>query len=125
MKLQIKDSGAWRNMAGIPSDRVTIIMDAAARLLRLLDQPKTVMRVTDGEIAYYYCEGPSFLWRLAAKTGFPQENCRACHGTRRSCTMNCGLSAEDKRTRADMLRDCEDCDTCHSCRFSGEQKAQP
>lgn len=43
--------------------------------------------------------------------------CRCCHGTRKSCTMNCGLTLGDKRTHAEILRECGDCDTC-SCRWN-------
>jgi len=30
---------------------------------------------------------------------------------RKICMMNCCLPAGDRRSRADMMRDCEDCDT--------------
>lgn len=43
--------------------------------------------------------------------------CRKCEGTRKSCTMNCGMPLGDKRTRADVLRECDDCDSC-SCRWN-------
>lgn len=30
-------------------------------------------------------------------------------GTRRVCTMNCGQTIGDKRSRADIMRECDDC----------------
>jgi hypothetical protein len=65
MKLQIKDSGAWRNMAAFTAAEEADVMHAAANLLRTLQQPHTVMRVAEGDTPLFFCRAPSFLWGAA------------------------------------------------------------
>ncbi len=46
-----------------------------------------------------------------------RQDCFACHGTNKCCTMNCGPSLCDKRTRAEAMQDCDDCGKgCDFCR---------
>jgi hemolysin-activating ACP:hemolysin acyltransferase len=65
MKLQIKDSGAWRNMAAFTMHEQADVMQVAANLLRALQQPQTVMRVAEGDTPLFFCRAPSFLWSEA------------------------------------------------------------
>lgn len=65
MKLQIKDSGAWRNLVAFTIAEQTDVMQAAANLLRALQQPHTVMRVAEGDTPLFFCRAPSFLWSEA------------------------------------------------------------
>lgn len=62
MRLQIKDSGAWRNMAAFTIREQADVMQAAANLLRNLQQPKTVLRVAEGDKPLFFCRAPNFLW---------------------------------------------------------------
>ena len=65
MRLQIKDAGAWRNLVAFTTDRETEVLQAAASLLRALNQPNTVMRVAEGDTALFYCRAPDFTWSAA------------------------------------------------------------
>lgn len=65
MKLQIKDSGAWRNIAVIAEPQRQAVMAAGADLLRSLRQPMTDLRIADGDQVIYRCSGIDFLWRPA------------------------------------------------------------
>jgi hypothetical protein len=65
MKLQIKDSGAWRNMVSFTVTEQINVMHAAADLLRSLQQPKTVLRVAEGDKPLFFCRAPSFVWSEA------------------------------------------------------------
>lgn len=65
MKLQIKDSGAWRNMIAFTVREQVDVMHAAAALLQSLQQPQTVLRVAEGDTPLFFCRAPSFLWSEA------------------------------------------------------------
>lgn len=62
MKLQIKDSGAWRNLVAFTTAEEVNVMHAAAGLLRALQQPQTVMRVAEGDTPLFFCRAPGYLW---------------------------------------------------------------
>lgn len=62
MKLQIKDSGAWRNLVGFTSNQEAAVLAAAANLLEVLEQPKTVMRIAEGDTPLLWCRAPGFEW---------------------------------------------------------------
>lgn len=62
MKLQIKDSGAWRNVLSLTEREQPQIMAAATSLLLVLNQPKTAMRLVNGDLVLDSCSGPTFLW---------------------------------------------------------------
>lgn len=63
MRLQIKDSGSWRNMAAFTTAEQVDVMQAGANLLRALQQPKTVLRVAEGDTPLFFCAAPDYLWR--------------------------------------------------------------
>lgn len=65
MKLQIKDSGAWRNLVAFTTAEEVAVMQAAVGLLRALRQPKTVLRVAEGDTPLFFCRAPDFLWSQA------------------------------------------------------------
>lgn len=65
MRLQIKDSGAWRNMAVFTMHEQVNVMQAGSFLLKALQQPKTVLRIAEGDTPLFYCAAPSFLWSEA------------------------------------------------------------
>ncbi|MES2148632.1 MAG: hypothetical protein V4508_02455 [Pseudomonadota bacterium] len=65
MKLQIKDAGAWRNIAGFTRVDEKAVLAAAADLLRSLQQPHTVLRVAEGDTPLFWCRAPDFLWTAA------------------------------------------------------------
>jgi hypothetical protein len=65
MKLQIKDAGAWRNVATFTSDEEPGVLAAAANLLEVLKCPRTVMRVAEGDTPILWCRAPEFTWRPA------------------------------------------------------------
>ena len=65
MKLQIKDSGAWRNVASFDKERSDAVLTTGAALLAALNRTGTSMRVTDGDCVLSYCEAPAYLWRMA------------------------------------------------------------
>lgn len=62
MKLQIKDSGAWRNVLTFEAGQIDEIKAAAPALLRAA-WPGTVMRIADGDQVLEYCEQPACEWR--------------------------------------------------------------
>ena len=63
MKLQIKDSGAWRNVLSFRAGNATEVELAAAALLRAAGGLGTAMRVTYGDLVMRYCEQPACEWR--------------------------------------------------------------
>lgn len=65
MRLQIKDSGAWRNVAVFTMHEQVDVMQASANLLRALQQPQTVLRVAEGDTPLFFCRAPSYLWSEA------------------------------------------------------------
>lgn len=65
MKLQIKDSGAWRNVLNFDAGRTAEVEAAGAALLRAAGGLKTSMRICDGDLVMAYCEQPACTWRAA------------------------------------------------------------
>jgi len=63
MKLQIKDSGAWRNVLSFDAGRAAEVEQAAAALLRAAGGLGTSMRTVDGDLVHAYCEQPACEWR--------------------------------------------------------------
>jgi hypothetical protein len=64
MKLQIKDAGAWRNLVGFTTAQEPAVLAAAANLLEV-QQPKTVMRIAEGDTPILWCRAPEFTWSKA------------------------------------------------------------
>lgn len=62
MKLQIKDSGAWRNVLAFDAARTADIEAAAAALLRAAGGQGTAMRICDGDLVKARCEQPACEW---------------------------------------------------------------
>lgn len=50
MKLQIKDSGAWRNVLHFDACRTAEVEESAAALLRAAGGLGTTMRIADGDL---------------------------------------------------------------------------
>jgi hypothetical protein len=65
MKLQIKDAGAWRNLVAFTTAQEPAMLAAAANLLEVLDQQKTVMRIAEGDTPLLWCRAPDFTWSQA------------------------------------------------------------
>lgn len=65
MKLQIKDSGAWRNVCSFDQSQEADVLKAGAFLLTAMAPTKTCMRTVDGQIVLLRCESPSYRWMLA------------------------------------------------------------
>lgn len=65
MKLQVKDSGAWRNVLPFDAAHTAEVEAAAAALLRATGGLSTVMRVVDGDQVVAYCAQPDCVWRAA------------------------------------------------------------
>jgi hypothetical protein len=63
MKLQIKDAGAWRNMVSFTRNEEQAVLKASSDLLRSLQQPRTVMRVVEGDTPLFNCAAPDFVWQ--------------------------------------------------------------
>ena len=63
MKLQIKDSGAWRNVLSFSAGNSSEVEQAAAALLRAAGGLGTAMRIMDGDLVMRYCEQPACEWR--------------------------------------------------------------
>jgi hypothetical protein len=64
MKLQIKDSGAWRNVVSFTPDRMADVEVASAALLEAAECTKTTMRICEGDQVLARCEPPACMWRL-------------------------------------------------------------
>lgn len=64
MKLQIKDSGAWRNVLSFDPSRTADVEAASAALLQAVGCPKTVMRMCEGDQVRARCEPPACMWRF-------------------------------------------------------------
>lgn len=62
MKLQIKDAGSWRNLVAFTTAQEPAVKAAAANLLEVLEQPKTVMRIAEGDTPLLFCRAPDFVW---------------------------------------------------------------
>ena len=62
MKLQIKDSGSWRNVVSFDLERCDDVMHHAVFLLKALQEPRTVMRIADGDRVIAYCKAPDYEW---------------------------------------------------------------
>jgi len=65
MKLQVKDSGAWRNVLVFDEARQGEVEAAAAELLRAAGCAKTAMRICEGDQVLARCEPPACAWRAA------------------------------------------------------------
>jgi len=65
MKLQVKDSGAWRNVMHFDAAHTAEVEGAAAALLRAAGGLKASMRICDGDLVMAYCEQPDCAWRVA------------------------------------------------------------
>lgn len=65
MKLQVKDSGAWRNVLHFEVSRTAGVEEAAAALLRAAGCLRTSMRIVDGDLVMAHCEQPACTWRAA------------------------------------------------------------
>jgi hypothetical protein len=65
MKLQVKDSGAWRNVLVFDAGHTGAVEAAAAELLRAAGGLKTAMRICDGDLVMAYCTQPDCAWRAA------------------------------------------------------------
>lgn len=65
MKLQVKDSGAWRNVLHFDASRMDEVERTAAELLRAAGGLRTSMRIADGDLVMAYCEQPACRWRVA------------------------------------------------------------
>lgn len=64
MKLQIKDSGAWRNILDFQPEQCDDIETAGTLLLRAVRPTKTMLRIIDSERVIAYCEAPHCTWRM-------------------------------------------------------------
>jgi hypothetical protein len=69
LKLQIKDAGAWRHIVTFSKTDKIGVLRASADLLRSLQQPRTTMRVVQGDIPIYFCAAPTYMWCLAGDAG--------------------------------------------------------
>jgi len=63
MKLQIKDSGAWRNVLSFSAANASEVEQAAAALLGAAGGLGTTMRITDDGLVLRYCAQPACVWR--------------------------------------------------------------
>lgn len=63
LKLQIKDSGAWRNVLSFPAEQRDRVEVAAAALLEVGGAGKSAMRLVAGETVVARCEQPGCQWR--------------------------------------------------------------
>lgn len=77
LKLQIKDAGAWRNLVSFDQVNLRAVLYAAVGLLRSLQQPKTVMRVTAGAVVSFTLAAPDYIWRPIEPegAGAPVDSC--------------------------------------------------
>ena len=64
MKLQIKDSGAWRNVLSFDASRRSEVEAAGAALLQATGCDKTTMRICEGDQVLTRCETPDCMWRF-------------------------------------------------------------
>ena len=64
MKLQIKDSGAWRNVISFDASRTADVEVAGAALLQAAGCSKTTMRICEGDQVLARCEPPTCMWRF-------------------------------------------------------------
>jgi len=64
MKLQVKDSGAWRNVVSFAPDRMADVEVASAALLQAAGCEKTAMRISEGDQVLARCETPDCMWRF-------------------------------------------------------------
>jgi hypothetical protein len=64
MRLQIKDSGAWRNVVSFSVDRMADVEAASAALLQAAGCEKTTMRICEGDQVLARCETPACMWRF-------------------------------------------------------------
>jgi hypothetical protein len=63
MKLQLKDSGAWRDVGRFDSERQEDVRAASAALMAAMTNQKTVLRIVDDATVQAYCESPFLAWR--------------------------------------------------------------
>lgn len=64
MKLQIKDSGSWRNVCHFDQVQKIKVMKAGELLLGALAPTRTTLRVVDGDSVIASCYGPDYVWKL-------------------------------------------------------------
>jgi hypothetical protein len=64
VKLQIKDSGAWRNVVNFEPARMADVEVASAALLQAAGCEKTAMRICEGDQVLARCATPDCMWRF-------------------------------------------------------------
>ena len=64
MKLQIKDSGAWRNVLSFTPDRMADVEVAGVALLQAAGCDKTTMRICEGDQVLARCETSDYMWKF-------------------------------------------------------------
>ncbi|HEY1042378.1 MAG TPA: hypothetical protein VGE60_00805 [Telluria sp.] len=62
MRLQVQDSGTWRNVVTFTNHELPAVMAAASQLLRALNQPATSMRIAEGDTPIDSCQPPACAW---------------------------------------------------------------
>ncbi|MDN4036772.1 hypothetical protein [Massilia sp. YIM B02443] len=64
LKLQVKDSGAWRNVLSFASRHIRDVKWTSAALLKAAGSEKTALRICEGDQVLAYCEQPACEWRV-------------------------------------------------------------
>lgn len=66
LKLQINDSGAWRDILRFDFHNEPEVREHARQLVLLADNRKLKLRIHDKDDGVQaYCAGPDFVWRSA------------------------------------------------------------
>jgi hypothetical protein len=67
LKLQIKDSGAWRNVMSFTAHTEPRIKMLAAEMMGFQTNPKAALRIVKPVNGYdqvkAWCEGPNWAWK--------------------------------------------------------------
>ena len=65
MKLQVNDSGSWRDvLRSVPADRLQEVMRAGTALLQALGDAQRRLRLIDADRNVYgFTDGPTHSWR--------------------------------------------------------------
>jgi hypothetical protein len=66
MKLQINDSGSWRNVCSFDLEKKDNVMSVAAMLMVLMAPTRSVMKISSDGHAVAYCKAPDYVWKAVA-----------------------------------------------------------
>lgn len=65
MRLDINNSGAWKNLVEFPDNNLAVVRAAVSSLVKASDGGRAKYKISDEDGARFYLEAPSPEWKPA------------------------------------------------------------